>query len=488
MSNIADPDFNGDPTGDFSTPAPETIPASDVARSEEFKDYLDGNAKYVPEEKKWFVWQDNNQWERDANGWMRFSATAFTNALFDGLENITDPKEKASAVRLIESGRSLRALDAMTTLAASDPSMQISVNEWDNNPWILGVQNGVLDLKTGAFRAAVKEDYVLRKCGCSYDPAAKCPRFDAFMEQVLPDQEVREFVIRTLGYSLTGSTIQQMLFFFYGQGANGKSTLVEVIQTLLGDYSWKADASLFLKRKQEGESQLKFGPLKGRRFVIGSEVEDGAELAAGRVKDLTGGDTMQGRLQYGLAFQFAPTHKLWFYGNTKPVINDPSNGIWRRLCLIPFNVKIPEGQRDLHIVDNLCAELPGILNKLLAGCLEWQTAGAKPPASVMAAVAAYKDDEDSVAEFIQQECALDPKARTHRGTLYLAYSQWSEANGNRYVYRDRRFFERLRHFPGVTDMDPGTNTPLRGSVRDAQGIERFIRPFKGIRLLDPAAY
>lgn len=483
-----DPDFYGDPEGDFAPPA-ETgaLPVSDVARSEEFKEYLDGNAKYVPEEKKWFVWQGGH-WERDANGWMRFSATAFTNALFDGLELITDPKEKAQAVRIIESGRSLRSLDAMTTLAASDPEMQVGVNEWDQNPWLLGVQNGVVDLKTGQFRAAVKEDFVLRKCGCDYIAGAECPKFDAFMCQILPDDDIREFVLRGLGYSLTGSTIQQMLFFLYGQGANGKSTLVEVIQKLLGDYSWKADASLFLKRKQEGESQLKFGPLKARRFVIGSEVEDGAELAAGRVKDLTGGDTMQGRLQYGLAFQFAPTHKLWFYGNTKPVINDPSNGIWRRLCLIPFNVKIPKELRNLHIVDNLCNELPGILNRLLEGCLSWQKEGAEPPASIMAAVAAYKDDEDSVAEFIQQECVLDPEAQTHRGDLYMAYSQWSEANGNRYVYRDRRFFERLRHISGVTDMDPATNTPLRGSATDAQGNKRYTRPFAGIRLLDPAAY
>src|SRR5260370_19665881 len=191
----------------------------------------------------------------------------------------------------------------------------------------------------------------------------------------------------------------------YGTGQNGKSTFIETIEKLLGGYAWRANAELFLESRTNDDKSNMLASFPERRFVVGAEMPENARLAEHRVKDLTS-DKLNARKLFCEAFNFTPTHKLWFYGNFKPAVRGTDEGIWRRLKLIPFVIQIPESQRDRRIVARLWTEAVGILNLAIAGCLECQKNGLHEPASVSAATDEYREDEDLIKQFIDSQCQM----------------------------------------------------------------------------------
>ena len=244
------------------------------------------------------------------------------------------------------------------------------------------------------------------------------------------DQDLISYVQRAIGYSLTGSTSEQCLFILIGDGANGKSTFVNVISKLLGDYS-KAAASQTLVAKCSTSVGDDLVDLVGARLIPVSETEEGEGLAEAKIKQMTGGDVLKGRPLYGKYIQFSINGKILLATNSLPSINNTDHGIWRRIQAIPFNRTFTSEQQDKGLGSKLNEELPGILNWAIKGCLDWQQQGLNPPQIVLEQVSAYKTEMDSIAQFVEQECDIDPDTRYSASKLYEAYRHYCQAIGRK---------------------------------------------------------
>jgi putative DNA primase/helicase len=288
--------------------------------------------------------------------------------------------------------------------------------------------NGTIDLRTGQLRPHDPLDAITKLAPVEFDPAAECPAFLAFLARVLPDVEVRRFLRYMTGYGLTGVTIEQCLAFLYGGGANGKSTFLDVIQDMLGDYAQTAAPDLLTSRGGD-RHPTELADLFGARWVSSIEVDEGKRLAETLVKQMTGGDKMKARFMRTDFFQWAPTHKLFLAANHKPEIRGTDYAIWRRIRLIPFIVTIPETERDGSLGEKLRAELPGILNWAIAGCLDWQRYGLGVPQVIRDATEEYRAEQDVLARFIEDKCVVDPQAWVLSSTLYAVYLAWCKSSG-----------------------------------------------------------
>jgi P4 family phage/plasmid primase-like protien len=332
-----------------------------------------------------------------------------------------------------------KSIFAMIDMATSEPGMTAQLREFDDDPMLLGVDNGVLDLNNATLLTTAPEILVSKRCNVAYDPSAECPRFKQFMLEIQPDADVRTFLQRLMGYSLTGRVDEQAFAFFYGLGANGKSVFVELFGWLLGDYAHKIPTEMLMhhQRNPQGPSP-DIVSLKGRRFVYANETEEGRRLAEARVKELTGGDTLIGRVPYGKAdIAFRPTHKLIIVGNHKPEITDTSAGMWRRVVLVPFDQTIPEANRDPQLLETLKGEGSGVLNWVLAGLREWQENGLQIPTKITAATAAYRDELDILGDWICERCTTGRGCSAKKSELYFDYRQWAVQNGHQPLAQGR---------------------------------------------------
>jgi len=317
-------------------------------------------------------------------------------------------------------------LKAMVELTQSAPGLQVAQSVLDADPWLLNVQNGTLNPQTVKFREHRREDLITKIIPTKYDPQATCPQWNAFLEQVMPDnQDQIKFLQKAIGYSLTGSTKEQVLFILYGTGANGKTTFISVIHSLLGDYAMNTPTETLLVKRGNGIPN-DVARLRGARFVSANEAEHGKYLAEALVKQLTGGDKITARYLYGEYFDFDATCKFFVTVNHKPNIKGTDHAIWRRIRLIPFIVTIPPEKRDPSLTDKLKSELPGILNWALEGCKFWQEEGLEPPETVKSATKDYRVEMDLIGEFFTDCCIEDINAKTPFGDLYETYTIWCE--------------------------------------------------------------
>jgi putative DNA primase/helicase len=265
----------------------------------------------------------------------------------------------------------------------------------------------------------------------------------SFLDRVLNhDESLIEFLRLAVGYSLTGDISEQCLFFLYGTGKNGKSTFIETIMALMDQYGLKTPVETLMSKQAEG-IRNDLARLAGSRLVAASETEEGRRLNETLVKDLTGGDTITARFLHKEFFEIRPTWKIWIYGNHKPEIRGTDEGIWRRMRLIPFTVKIPDSEQDPQLPARLKEELPGILAWAVRGCLDWQQAGRLPvPAVVQSATASYRYEMDMIGTWLAEHCLVSPNVVASAKALYTSYTAWCTASGERSVSQ-RRFGESL---------------------------------------------
>jgi len=351
-------------------------------------------------------------------------------------------------------------IEAAVKLAESEPAVSALSEDFDGDPWLLSCENGTLDLRTGELRPHARQDLLTRLAPVAYDPAAICPTWDAFLTHIMGgNAEMIGFLQRAVGYSLTGSVQEQCLFFPYGGGANGKSTFLKAILSMLGrDYAKQAAPDLLTVGQDRHPTEL--ADLAGVRFVASIEVAEGKRLAEALVKQLTGGDPVKARLMRQDFFQFDPAFKIWLAANHKPVVKGTDFAIWRRVKLIPFTVTIPEAEQDKRLGDKLQAELPGILAWAVRGCLAWQRDGLGVPETVTAATEAYRAESDELAGFLEERIDLDARGQEQAGPLYQAYKTWAEANGlkDRDILTNVKFGRQLTERGFDKYKDPSTRT------------------------------
>jgi putative DNA primase/helicase len=268
------------------------------------------------------------------------------------------------------------------------------------------------------------EDLITKLAPVNYDPDAKCPTFEKFLERIMDgDQQLIGYLQRCLGYAMTGDVSEKALFVLVGDGDNGKTTLVEAIRYVLGDYAGQVPIESLMTRQSEGIPH-DIARLKGLRFVTSSEVEQGRKLAESKIKQITGMGTLQARHLYGEYFEFTPSHKIFMDTNHMPEVRGADNAIWNRLKVIPFNVSIPEAEKDKKLLEKLKAEAAGILAWAVRGCIEWQKNGLGEPSTVTAAVGAYREEMDTISQFVDEECERGASLEITSEDLYGAYREW----------------------------------------------------------------
>lgn len=388
------------------------------------------NLHFVPKWNKWLVW-NGERWEIDETGLIDQKAKETVATMYAEASEVEDDSARQKLVKHALGSESAYKLKAMVKVAQTEPGVPLMPDELDSDPWLLNVQNGVLNLQTGELYTHSRDDLITKQAAVVFDPDAKCPLWFSFLDRIMAgNQALIEFLQRAVGYTLTGITTEQCLFFMYGTGSNGKSTFTETLTAMLDDYSQKAPTEM-LMTQHSGGIPNDVARLPGARHVVVAEVESGRTLAESLVKDLTGGDTMVARFLHQEFFEFVPTHKLWMYGNHKPVVRGTDDGIWRRIRLIPFKVKIPKPEQDPDLPKKLKEELPGILTWAAEGCLKWQESGLGEPEAVLKATATYREEMDVLQGFLTDCCVLKPDAQARAGKLYKVYKRWCEENGEK---------------------------------------------------------
>lgn len=345
--------------------------------------------------------------------------------------------------------------------------LEVPVERIDASPWLLNVDNGTLDLRTGHLRGHRPADLITKLAPVAYSADAQAPRFKRFLSELFQhDATVVEFVQRWYGYAATGDAREQKVLIKHGPGGNGKSTLGEAIDAVLGEYSTPATLGLLTGKAGASDTAhlAEIADLRGRRLVTASESEEGAKLKEALLKQLTGGDMLKGKRLYGQLFAFKPTHKLELLTNHKPVIKGSDFSIWRRIMLLNFPVKfgstaeVAAGEamavRDTTLGAALRAEAAGILAWIVEGTRLWLAQGLKPPRAVLDANAEYRQQQDHVAEFLAECCTLDPAARQPLPALYKAYKAWCHDAGRDYPLTRQRLVDELeRRVPGFVRPD-----------------------------------
>lgn len=403
--------------------APQYNP-TDVGNARRFVDLFGDRVRYCHAWKKWLVWQGTH-WAADEKGGAHISELCKQMAE-QMAEQAATKADTAHALKCESHKTVSNYLEFVKAKVAVDPE------ELDADPWLLNCTNGTIDLQTGELRPHNRDDLFTRVCPVAYDPKAPRDRWDAFLERVLPKRELQLFVYRAMGYSLTGRTDEQCFFFLYGsQGANGKSTFMEVLQHILGGYSKAMQAeTLMLGPIGRGSATSDIARLKGARFVSAPETPTKRQLDTQRVKQMTGGDRVVARYLFQEEFEYVPQFKIWVTGNHKPTIRDTDNAIWRRVRMVPFSVVIPEADRDPKLKEKLLDQAPGILAWMVMGCLDWQAEGLRAPAEVLAATDEYRREQDTLGEFIEDRCLTgDPMLEAPGGKLYEHYKLWAQDSG-----------------------------------------------------------
>ncbi|GAA4400254.1 phage/plasmid primase, P4 family [Quisquiliibacterium transsilvanicum] len=405
---------------------------TDTGNSARFRERYKDELRYVPERASWLYWE-GQRWRFDGAGAVMERAKVVARAIRQEADALADAEAMTRVARHGLATQHAARLKAMVELARSEEALVAPISTLDSDDMLLGVLNGVVELSTGKLREAKRKDLISRQAPVHVDPKARCPVFEGFLATVFSrDKALISYIQRVVGYALTGLTDEQCLFFLYGHGANGKSTFLNVLLDLLGlDYALQTSSeSLMAKRGGDGAAASSdVARLQGVRVTTANEIEEGARLAESAIKHLTGGDIVSCRFLYEEIFQFKPKLKLFIAGNHKPIIHGTDDGVWRRLHLIPFAVQIPKAQRDPKLMEKLRAELPGILNWAIKGCLDWQAGGLRPPKVITDAVKSYRDEMDVLGEWIRECCKVDPKARWPASEAYRAYRCWAEENG-----------------------------------------------------------
>lgn len=414
---------------------------TDVGNGEALAHLFGDRLRYDWERERWLIWRDH-VWARATDGDLATLAKQAARARYDAASDAENDPQRKWAFGSEARGR----VEAALYFARGEPPIADPGDGWDANPTLLGCPNGVVELDTATLRPGRRDDRVTLRTAVPYDPQADCPRWFRFLDEILPDSDVREFVWRAVGYSLTGSVSEQCFFLLFGRGSNGKTLFMSTLRNVFGEYAHSAPFSLFDWRER-GQHPQALAQLEGRRFVTASEAAENCRLNEDRLKSLAGGEPITAHLMRQNDRTFETTSKIWLAVNHLPRVLDDSDGFWRKARVIGFNQRFVDAAHlpatagtNLRIADRnlpqaLAAEAPGILSWAVQGAGLWATDGLREPDSVRQDSAGWRDEADPLADFLAAECITGPTARVRAADLYRAYCQHCEAEGIR--ERDR---------------------------------------------------
>jgi putative DNA primase/helicase len=376
-----------------------------------------------------------------------------------------DEKQKELHRRVAANGATVARVER---LLRYDPRITANADQWDRDPMLLNTPGGTVDLRTGEMREHRREDFItLTAAATPAPPGTPCPtKWAAFLERVFNgDADLIAYVQKVAGYCTTGETGEHVFWFCFGTGRNGKTTFVDVLADILGDYAMVTQtATLLATRNDKHTADL--AALRGARLVVASETEKGRAWAEARLKGMVAGDPISCQHMRREWFTYTPEFKVIVIGNNRPTIRNPDEAMRARLHLVPFNAFIPEAERDKRLAHKLQKEWPAILRWMIDGCIQWQKDGhLKPPPAVADASAEYFEAEDTFAAWKSEHLEEEFLANRFETSadLFRSWRQWSDQNGSR----------------------PGTHTEFAESLKKhfTKGVEGHdnIRVYWGAR-------
>jgi len=430
---------------------------SDTALGDAFKGPIDeptlasafeicyrSQVRFVHDEGKWAIW-DGMAWGGEKKEQIRERAKKVLTAR---MKRAADPDEE-NAVRRFNNSK---GIDSLLKYVRSEPSISADSGDFDQDPWLIGCTNGVLDLRTGELSPADPKRMMRSRVNVAYNPKAQCPRWIRHLHEIHPNSpETGQFMQRWTGYCLTGDVSEEKIAVFYGDGSNGKSTIINVLNNILGDYHGIAAKSLLLVGPG-GEDPSAANPammaLKGKRVVALSETSQDVKISEDSIKTLTGKEPITARTLYKDFSTFRTQAKIILSSNHRPRIRGTDRGIWRRIILISFHENF-EDRKDAALETTINSELEGIFAWMVQGAMMWQETGLNIPACILRDTENYRKEEDDVFQFLEQCASRDEEARTSRRDAYARYQVWARECGlhqmSRPVFNKRLLGMRIRN-------------------------------------------
>jgi putative DNA primase/helicase len=424
-------------------PEPATAPDllsqhfSDYGNARRIIDLHGSNLRYCHAFKKFLLW-DDRRWAVDEGERTRDLAQV-TILEFARQSLAANDKEAAKfAARCLNSQRISNAL------REAQPHLAIRPTDLDTHPQLLNFQNGTVDLKRAILIPHQREHFLTKLVHFKYDADAQCPTFLAFLQCITANHPgLISYLQRAFGYSLTGHTGEKAVFLLFGRGDNGKTTLLALFLRLLEEYAVLLQIDTLMVRAESSNTQADLADLRGARFVMTSETEEGQRLAEGKLKRITQGmGRIKATRKYENPIEFPESHKLWIDANHQPIIRGTDNAIWNRLHPVPFDVTIPKAAQDMGLPAKLLAEAEGILTWAVAGAVCWYRGGLGKPFDVEQAGQTWRTESDQIGRFIQDACVTGDYAQAKARQLYAAYRTWAEESGE-HPLPEKVFGERM---------------------------------------------
>lgn len=403
----------------------------------------------------WHEW-DGARWEVDEKRTdLKFAVLTVKNALRD-LEDLSGD-ERDDLYKDIRKSESASGLEGMVKIASSLDPMSVASKELDADPFMFNTPSGTVNLLTGDVTDCSRDDLITKVAGAGLEDTPEegdggAAEFEGFLERILPDLEVRQFVQRLFGYSMLGKVTEHVMPIFTGSGANGKGTLRDAIAAAMGDYAIEVDPAILMESKHERHGAFKMR-LRGARLAFCSETEKGRKFAEATMKRLVGGDPIEANLMHKNPITFDPSHTLIMLTNHLPAVSGDDPAVWRRILVVPFDVVIPEAERDGALPERLKKAAPAVLGWIYDGWLDYQEQGGlNPPEAVRIRTEAYKAASDVLGRFLEERTIPNPHGRVRARELFSAWTLWCQTNGEQ-ASPEKDFSESMgnRGFPKKRD-------------------------------------
>jgi putative DNA primase/helicase len=444
------------------------FPRSDLGNSERFIERFGMRIRYCHPFKSWFVYE-RGRWARDERGAVQEYGKETVRYLADEAPLVDFGSEQASLFKWGGTSQAHPRISGMLLLAKS--SLSVVPDELDADPDLLNFPNVTVNLTTMEARVHNIKDMISKIAGCNYDPAASCPLWERFLDRIMGgNKDLIGYLQRAAGYSLTGHTGERAIFLCHGRGANGKSTFLNALLSVVGDYGISVESNTFcISRGEKIRNDL--AALKGTRLVTATEAGKGKRLDEAIIKQLTGGeDRIRARFLFQEYFEFKPECKIFWSFNSAPRITDSTDSIWDRVKMIPFLIVIPEAERDIRLLGKLLKEAPGIMNWMLAGLKEYQRIGLAEPEEVRTATRNYREEQDILADFFTEMCIIESTATGGATDLYDAYVQWHSWQAPEEKVKSQRSFGfEMADHGFMRDRDPATKRKIYLGIRLKKG-------------------
>lgn len=416
----------------------------DTGNADRVMDRYGDLIKYSYTNNKFYVYE-GTQWIADDMGYVRQLIDATVTDMKNEKIYIADDVEEKDAMKAWNRHLSNSRNNSKKKAVQDELKHRVSIstNAFDKDDMLLNTQNGYLDLTDGEMHDHDKEKLFSRKTNTEYTDTMGAPVWENFLQDIFDgDQELIRYLQKAIGYSLTGSIKEQVMFILYGKGRNGKSLFINVLSDILGSYANNIQAkTLMVKHGETINNDL--ARLQGSRLVTSSEPNEGFRFDEGLIKQITGEETITARFLYGEEFEFLPKFKIWVTTNHKPIIRGTDDGIWRRMMLIPFSVQIPEEKMDKDLKWKLLREAPGILDWALEGAIMWQREGLEMPGAVEKASREYRREMDVLEQFIDEVCVVGESEQVAASDFYKAYKQWAKDN-EEHLFAKQKFSQKMK--------------------------------------------